>query len=128
MLADSDADRVSRVETGDDFGVPGTDGLDGFGNSGFFQKHGLGAAEITCSLVVDAGGFEMDQVAGGDSVELIQAENFFVGVFGFGFETCFHKGPAQAVESFDVMATLFQYRKIDFYGLFPVSGESGVDG
>lgn len=127
MLADSDLNRVSRMEAGDDFGVPGTDGLDSFGDTRFFQKHSLGAAEITCSLVVDAGGLEMDQVTGSDSVELVQAENFFVGVFGFGFETCFHKGPAQAVESFDVMATLFQYGKIDFYGLFPVSGESGID-
>lgn len=106
MLADSDLDRVSWMKAGDDFGVSGTDGLDGFGNPGFLEEHGLGMAEIANCLVVYTGSFEMGQVAGSNSVEFIQAEDFFVGVFGFGFEAYLHESPAQAVEGFDVVGIL----------------------
>ena len=73
MLTDRNDNRVAGVEAGENFGIAGTNRLNGFGNSGFFQKQRGGGSGGESSLVVDAGGFEEVQVFGGYSIEFIQA-------------------------------------------------------
>lgn len=106
MLTDCDSDRVSRVKARDDFSVSWTDRLDSFGDSRLFKKHGLRVSKIATRKVANAGSFEMGQIPSSNGVKFVQTEDFFVRVFGFGLETCFHKSPSQTVESFNIVGIL----------------------
>lgn len=60
------------MKTGDDFRIAQTDGMNGFSDPRFFQKHGLWVDLRGDCLTVKSGGLEKSEIAGSNGVKLVQ--------------------------------------------------------